>query len=123
MMLLLHFFRAAISLIERKIKAEIIVSNPPYIAHEEKITLSDTVKNFDPALALFAEEKGLAAYQAIIQQAKHVLTPNGMLFFEIGMTQGEAVKSIIKEVFPHAEAEVIQDISGKDRIVSAKIKE
>src|SRR5690625_6507240 len=31
---------------------DLIVSNPPYIAHEEREDLSDTVKNFDPELAL-----------------------------------------------------------------------
>ena len=98
---------------------DLIVSNPPYIAWEEQSTLSDTVKNFDPELALFADEQGLAAYKTIIEQAKSVLKPSGALAFEIGHEQAEAVKSLIQSAFPTSKVEVIQDINKKDRIIFA----
>ncbi|MDX8047732.1 peptide chain release factor N(5)-glutamine methyltransferase [Gracilibacillus sp. S3-1-1] len=98
-------------------KVDIIVSNPPYIAYEEAEKLSDTVKHFDPEMALFAENDGLAAYQQILQQAPSVLKPNGMIFFEIGYTQGEAVTTIAKQYYPQSTVKVIQDINKKDRIV------
>lgn len=99
---------------------DLIVSNPPYIAWEEQSTLSDTVKNFDPELALFADDQGLAAYKTIIKQAKTVLKPSGALAFEIGHEQAEAVKSMIKSAFPLSQVDVIQDINKKDRIIFAK---
>ena len=99
---------------------DLIVSNPPYIAWEERSTLSDTVKNFDPELALFADDQGLAAYQVIIEQAKSVLKPAGALAFEIGYQQAEAVKSLIQSAFPTSQVEVIQDINKKDRIIFAE---
>ncbi|MFC2948922.1 peptide chain release factor N(5)-glutamine methyltransferase [Virgibacillus sediminis] len=104
------------------VKADVIVSNPPYISEEEAPSLSDTVRNFDPELALFAEEEGLAAYKQLTSQAKHLLAEGGLLAFEIGYQQGKAVQHIIKQVFPQSKPEVIQDINGKDRIVAAEIK-
>ncbi|UOQ87472.1 peptide chain release factor N(5)-glutamine methyltransferase [Gracilibacillus salinarum] len=98
-------------------KVDMIVSNPPYIAYEEADSLNETVRLFDPELALFAKENGLYAYQQIISQAPHVLTEGGPLFFEIGHTQGDAVSAMIKDQFPAYQTSVIQDINGKDRIV------
>src|SRR5699024_12064636 len=86
-------------LIDLSTKVEIFVSNPPYIAKHERDKLSDTVKNFDPAIALFAENNGLRAYQTIISQLPHVIIEGGSVYFEIGHTQGKAVASLLKETF------------------------
>ncbi|MFC4024951.1 peptide chain release factor N(5)-glutamine methyltransferase [Oceanobacillus longus] len=103
------------------IQADIIVSNPPYIAKADAHSLSDTVKNFDPELALFAENNGLAAYQKIIGQAPKVIRKRGLLAFEIGHEQSETMHKLIHEVFPKSNVTTIQDINKKDRIVSAEI--
>lgn len=100
---------------------DIIVSNPPYIAESEREELSDTVELYDPDLALFAEDDGLAAYKKIIQQAKSVLKEDGLIAFEIGYTQGEAVKKLLLDSFPQSEVKLIQDINGKNRIIIAKL--
>ncbi|MCT2538295.1 peptide chain release factor N(5)-glutamine methyltransferase [Aquibacillus koreensis] len=104
-------------LIETEKTVDIIVSNPPYIPFSDENSLSDTVKNHDPRLALFAEDNGLAAYQQIIHNAHHVLNKPGLLAFEIGYQQGESVSSLIKQAFPSSEVEVRKDINGKDRMV------
>lgn len=109
-------------LIDQGIKADIIVSNPPYIAYSEAENLDRTVKNFDPDLALFADEDGLAAYKQIIAQAPNVLNQPAQLIFEIGYQQGAAVKNLITETFPTSEVEIIKDINENDRIVSCFIK-
>ncbi|MGJ9458210.1 peptide chain release factor N(5)-glutamine methyltransferase [Oceanobacillus sp. CF4.6] len=108
-------------MMDETIQADIIVSNPPYIAKADAPSLSDTVKNFDPDLALFAEDDGLAAYQKIIGQAPKVIRKRGLLAFEIGHEQSEALHMLIHEVFPKSNITTIQDINKKDRIVSAKI--
>ncbi len=100
---------------------DIIVSNPPYIAENERESLADTVKNFDPELALFAEDNGLGAYKKMIKQACGLLKPDGILAFEIGHTQGETIKKRILDSFPQAVVDIIQDMNGKDRIILAKI--
>src|SRR5699024_1591271 len=105
-------------IMEQHIKADIIVSNPPYIAKEEAPELSDTVKDFDPSLALFADNKGLAAYKEITNQLQQCLNKDSAaLFYEIGHQQGMDVKKIIQKKFPRSDPTIIQDINEKDRIV------
>ncbi|WP_249869335.1 peptide chain release factor N(5)-glutamine methyltransferase [Oceanobacillus saliphilus] len=107
--------------IDKGIVADIIVSNPPYIAKAEAPSMSDTVKNFDPELALFADNHGLAAYQKIISEARLAVKENAQLIFEIGHTQSGALHAMIHNTFPESTVTTIQDINKKDRIVSARI--
>ncbi|UOR11245.1 peptide chain release factor N(5)-glutamine methyltransferase [Halobacillus amylolyticus] len=98
---------------------DVIVSNPPYIAFSEQ--LSETVKNFDPSLALFAKEEGLAAYRTIVEQlARYKLSPS-LVAFEIGHEQGEAVKSLIERKLPGYDVQIKQDINKKDRMIFAEL--
>ncbi|WP_026907733.1 peptide chain release factor N(5)-glutamine methyltransferase [Paucisalibacillus globulus] len=106
-------------LLEQNIKADIVVSNPPYISEEERPELSDTVVNHDPELALFADDNGLAAYKKITKQLPGVIKSGGTVAFEIGYLQGDAVKALLQEKFPESNVTILQDISGKDRIVFA----
>ncbi|MDC3411776.1 peptide chain release factor N(5)-glutamine methyltransferase [Terrihalobacillus insolitus] len=101
---------------------DVIVSNPPYISNAEKDTLDDTVKNFDPELALFAEQDGLAAYHTILTQAQKVVADTAILGFEIGHQQGTKVGELVSRFFPNSDVEVRQDINGKDRMVFATVK-
>lgn len=102
-------------------KLDIIVSNPPYIAEEERESLSVTVKNFDPELALFAEEEGLAAYRTILEQTEAVAKPGTWLALEIGSGQGKQLTALIHQFFPSAEIELMKDINGRDRMVFASL--
>ncbi|QKY71725.1 peptide chain release factor N(5)-glutamine methyltransferase [Lentibacillus sp. CBA3610] len=105
-------------LIEHHIQADIIVSNPPYIAPAEKTELSDTVKNFEPEQALFADNNGLASYKAIISRLPETLKQDGFCFFEIGHQQGKDVQSLLQTAFPEMDVAIIKDMNGKDRIIS-----
>ena len=105
------------ALLETGRQVDVIVSNPPYIPYSDLDSLSDTVKNFDPHLALFSEEDGLYSYRTIIAGAKQVLRPHGLLAFEIGYNQKEAVTTFIKRAFPDATVETKQDMFGRDRMV------
>ncbi|WP_204498974.1 peptide chain release factor N(5)-glutamine methyltransferase [Aquibacillus albus] len=107
--------------LNKQTEAQIIVSNPPYIPYEEEPTLSDTVKNFDPELALFAEDDGLAAYKKMVQQSEKILQSPGLLAFEIGYQQGEAVRALIHNTYPESKAHVRKDINKKDRMVFATL--
>ena len=62
-------------------KFDIIVSNPPYIDRKDEVTMKENVLNYDPHLALFAEEEGMYFYRKIIEQAKDYLKENGVMFF------------------------------------------
>ena len=95
-------------------KFDIIVSNPPYIDRKDEVTMQDNVLNYDPHLALFAEEEGMYFYRKIIEQANDYLNENGVIFFEIGYDQKD---KIIKLADMNGySAEVYKDINGRDRM-------
>ena len=95
-------------------KFDIIVSNPPYIAYSDKITMEDNVLNYDPHLALFAEEDGMYFYREIVENAKEYLEEDGIVFFEIGYDQREKILKLANE--NEFKAEVYKDINGRDRM-------
>lgn len=98
-------------------KWDIILSNPPYISYEEAPDLSDSVRDFEPHSALFAENQGLALYEKMAQRLPHIVDKPGIIGFEIGYTQGEAVKSLLQHAFPEAKVYVKKDINKNDRMV------
>lgn len=100
---------------------DILVSNPPYIAWEEKDTLDETVKNYDPALALFAENDGLLAYETLCAELKTREDKPRFVAFEIGHTQGVAVSRMLQEALPAYTVEVRKDLNGRNRIVTARV--
>ena len=95
-------------------KFDIIVSNPPYIAYNDKVTMEDNVLNYDPHLALFAEEDGMYFYREIVENAKEYLEEDGIVFFEIGYDQREKILKLANE--NGFKAEVYKDINGRDRM-------
>ena len=95
-------------------KFDIIVSNPPYIAYNDKITMEDNVLNYDPHLALFAEEEGMYFYREIVENAKEYLEEDGIVFFEIGYDQREKILKLAND--NGFKAEVYKDINGRDRM-------
>lgn len=102
-------------LIERNIKVDILISNPPYIPKEE--VMEDSVVNFEPHVALFGGEDGLKFYRIIFEHAPQVLKDKAMMAFEMGYNQGEALSSLAKSYFPEAKIEVIKDMNGKNRML------
>ncbi len=103
-----------------KNKFDIIVSNPPYIPEIEKETLHENVLNFEPHIALFCGIDPMLFYKAIATHAKHLLKPNGLLFFEIHENFGQGVEEILRNEYFN-EIEIIQDLQGKNRIVKSRI--
>lgn len=93
--------------------SDIIVSNPPYIAD----TVADKleVSRFEPHLALKGGEDGLDFYRIMIPKAFHALNDGGILAFEIGYDQGEAVKSLMEEYF--SRVKIKKDLADNDRMV------
>ncbi|MCB5951853.1 peptide chain release factor N(5)-glutamine methyltransferase [Enterococcus sp. BWT-B8] len=98
---------------------DILISNPPYISTEEWALMDESVRKYEPHLALLAEENGLAVYRQLIEEAKSCLVSNGKIYFEIGFQQGEAVKKMIQTAFPEKRIRIKKDLSGKDRMVIA----
>ena len=99
-------------------KFDIIVSNPPYIAHDEKKTIKENVLNYDPHLALFAGEEGMYFYRNIIEKSRSYLNEKGIMFFEIGYDQKEKIITLGEN--NRFETVVYKDINGRDRIAVLK---
>lgn len=97
-------------------KFEIIVSNPPYIASAEVEKLMPEVLDHEPRMALDGTEDGLHFYRRIIKEAGKHLVSSGMLFFEIGYDQGQAVSELMRTE-GYCEVQVVQDYAGLDRVV------
>ncbi len=74
-----------------------IVSNPPYVPLTDKDSLAVEVRDYEPELALFAGEDGLAIYRRLIQAAPDFLTQEGMLALEIGFGQRDSVAALLAE--------------------------
>ena len=105
-------------LIAKGIKLDILVSNPPYIKNDE--VLENSVKNYEPHVALFGGDDGLKFYRMIFKDAKKVLKEKALLFFEIGYDQRENLTLLAKEYFNSAEIKVFKDINNKDRMLMIK---
>ncbi|WP_040256564.1 bifunctional peptide chain release factor N(5)-glutamine methyltransferase PrmC/tRNA (guanosine(46)-N7)-methyltransferase TrmB [Rickettsia hoogstraalii] len=97
-------------------KFDFIVSNPPYISHSEKSEMAIETINYEPSIALFAEEEGLQAYILIAKNAKQFLKPNGKLALEIGFQQEEAVTQIFLNHGYNIES-VYKDLQGHSRVI------
>ena len=95
-------------------KFDLIISNAPYISYKDKITIKDSVLNYDPHLALFAEEDGIYFYRKIIENAVHYLSKDGVIFFEIGYDQKEKIFELGKN--NNFITTVYKDINDRDRI-------
>lgn len=94
-------------------KSDIIVSNPPYIANDIADELE--VSKYEPSLALKGGVDGLDFYRAMIPKAYDALNEGGILAFEIGYDQGDAVKTLMEEYFTNVK--VKKDYGDNDRMV------
>ena len=100
-------------------KWDVIVCNPPYIETDTISTLDDSVKNFEPHLALDGGADGLKFYKILAEQAPRHLKKGGVMVLEIGYNQGHAVANLLQQNF---HVEVQKDYSNNDRIVVATLK-
>ncbi len=102
-------------------KFDVILSNPPYIPDKDAAEMSDVVVEHEPHRALFAGIDGLDIYKRICAQLPSVLKDKGIIGFEVGMGQSEAVSRLLLNAFPTAKVDVVYDINKKDRMVFAEV--
>lgn len=99
---------------------DIITSNPPYIESGVIPKLQTEVKDFEPILALDGGADGLAFYRRICEIAPKLLNASGMLIFEIGYNQADAVTQLMEKHFTNIS--VVKDVPGNDRVVVGFLK-
>ena len=95
---------------------DMIVSNPPYIDRDEMAELMPEVR-MEPELALFGGEDGLDFYRRISREAGAYLKEGGVLLFEIGWKQKDAVSALVEEYI--GEPFAMKDYGGNWRVVGA----
>ena len=94
-------------------KFDIIISNPPYISSDEVIM--DSVKKYEPNLALYAPNDGLYFYEEILKDARKYLNDKFIIAFEIGWWQGNLIYDIAKRYFSDSVIKIEKDLTDRDR--------
>ena len=96
-------------------KFDCIISNPPYIAHDEEIM--DIVYDNEPHLALFADNNGLYYYEEILKNIKNILKDKYLICFEIGEKQANDIKKLAITYLDNPNIIVKKDMQNRDRMV------
>ena len=100
-------------------KFQLVTANPPYVSPDEYRVLPPEVKDFEPRLALEAQEDGLALEKRIAKEARDFLLPGGWLLLEIGEKQGPAMEEYL-QFLEYQQVKIIKDLSGRNRIAHAR---
>jgi release factor glutamine methyltransferase len=100
---------------------DVIVSNPPYVTHEEKKLMNPNVLLHEPHLALFVEDdRPLEFYEAIADLGHFCLKKNGRIFLEINEHLGKLTVDML-QMKNYQNIMLLQDIHGKDRMITAEL--
>ncbi len=96
-------------------KYDVVVSNPPYISYDEEIM--ESVKKYEPNIALYADNKGLYFYEKILKTIKNNLNKDFIIAFEIGYKQGKDISYLVNKYLEDVNIFIEKDLSGKDRYI------
>lgn len=101
------------------LKFDILVSNPPYICHAERVLMRKNVLDFEPEIALFVPDNDpLLFYRRIARLGKELLVKGGRLYFEINERFGKEVAALLEQE-GYSGGTVLKDINGKERFAEA----
>ena len=99
---------------------DLIVSNPPYVPERERPGMQREVRDHEPGTALFVPDADpLVFYRALAGHALRLLAPGGALVVETHTDHGRAVRDLFESA-GLAHADLLQDLSARDRIVRAR---
>ncbi len=101
-------------------RADLVISNPPYVATDELDQLQPEVGRFEPWKALDGGEDGLKFYPPLIEKAAIWLRPGGYLALEMGINQAEAIKRLVVKKNQFHYPEIVKDYSGIERVIIAQ---
>jgi release factor glutamine methyltransferase len=100
-------------------RLDVLVSNPPYIAFRELVELPSLVRDWEPAHALVCPEDGLAVARTLIEGARHVLRPGGLLALEVDSRRAAATAAIARACGDFVDVRVERDLAGRERVLLA----
>jgi release factor glutamine methyltransferase len=100
-------------------RIDMVISNPPYIATAERAELPASVSAWEPALALFGGEDGMAVIRELVGQAERRLAAGGVLVMEVDARRADAARRCTAEP-QWSDTQIVQDAFGRDRFVVAR---
>lgn len=99
-------------------RADVIVSNPPYIPDQDIDALEPEVAGYEPRLALAGGSDGLECYRRLVPQMARMVRPGGIVAVEVGAGQADDVAELFRAAGLHGPA-LARDLGGVDRCVIA----
>ncbi|HEY7861565.1 MAG: peptide chain release factor N(5)-glutamine methyltransferase [Gemmatimonadales bacterium] len=105
------------------IKARVVVSNPPYIAHDEAAALPGSVRDWEPPVALFGAANGMAIISSIIHEAPDVLQSGGLLALELDSRRASLAAELALADGRYRDVSVRLDLAGRERFLIARRKD
>ena len=94
----------------------LVVSNPPYIAQREIATLQTEVRDHEPMMALTPGPVGTEVIERILDDARRVLAPDGLVIMEIGFGQEMLLRDLAAAKNYNVER-LMADLAGIARVV------
>lgn len=102
------------------VRARVVVSNPPYIAHDEAPALPPSVRDWEPFVALFSSDTGMRDIAYIIRGAPAVLEAGGLLALEIDSRRASLAAELALADGRYTNVAVRLDLAGRERILTAR---
>ncbi len=99
--------------------ARVIVSNPPYIAYDEAGALPASVRDWEPAAALFAPDGGMARYHVLLANGARYLEPTGLVVLEVDARRAVETAALATQ-YGWDTVQLVRDLSGRDRVLVAR---
>jgi release factor glutamine methyltransferase len=106
---------------ERPLRA--VVSNPPYIAYGEADALPANVRNWEPAVALFSGNNGMATTARLVRDAAGALAAGGLLALEVDVRRASTTAELAASDGRYEDVRVLWDLTGRERFVVARRRE
>ena len=100
-----------------------IVSNPPYISRMEEGDLPPEVRDWEPSLALFSDDDGMAAIRGIVRGAAGMLEPGGLLALEVDSRRAGLARECAETDSRLRDVEIRTDLTGRERFLVARRQE
>lgn len=100
-----------------------IVSNPPYIAFSEASALPASVRDWEPSVALFAGDEGMASIAQLIREAAPLLAPAALLALEVDSRRAAVAAELATSNGAYVDVRVLLDLTGRERFVVARRRE
>ncbi|MFL5618678.1 MAG: peptide chain release factor N(5)-glutamine methyltransferase [Gemmatimonadaceae bacterium] len=106
---------------ERPLRA--VVSNPPYISWNERDALPSSVRDWEPAVALYSDADGMATTARLVRDAGAALEAGGLLALEVDARRASVSAELVATNGAYEQVQVVLDLTGRERFVVARRRE